>query len=209
MRRFRVAGSIVLLGLLSLVTAACVTGGRSAITGVDQGTRVSPSLARGMYYEEGRLVFFGVNSGLAQFRLKDDLLPLEIAVGNKSLKRLTVGPEGITLREVGQGGRAWPMATPSETVSGNLRSQFDRNLQPVSFLEVVRLQLAGMKYIPTTFGLRPGNYEMSRTATLTSNTWTFSQVWFPNPGGELKGKLYEVWLEAPELEEPVFTVIRF
>ena len=27
--------------------------------------------------------------------------------------------------------------------------------------------------------------------------------------GELKGKEFEVWLEAPELPDPIFTTVRF
>jgi len=190
------------------VSGACVTGGRSQLATPADTEQPSPSLARGIYYEEGSLVFFAVNVELARFQLDKELLPLEIAVANKGLEKLTVGPEGITLHEVG-GGKAWPMASPEESVSSSLRSSFDRQLQPVSLLEVVKQRFRAFTYVPTTLAERGGNISMTRTAEMARNTWTMSQVWFPNPGGDLKGKLFEVWLEAPELDQPVFTTIRF
>jgi len=191
------------------VVVGCVTGQKSAITGVPLENVPSPTMTRGVHFEEGNLVFFAVNVELARFRLEEDLLPLEIAVANKGLTKLTVSPEGITLRAIGEGGQAWPVAQPEESASQNLRSSFDRKLMPVSFEEVVRLRFPIYTYVPSTFGLRGGNKSMSRTAEMARRTWTMAQVWFPNPGGELKGKLFEVWLEAPELDDPVFTTIKF
>jgi hypothetical protein len=80
---------------------------------------------------------------------------------------------------------------------------------PVSFEQVVRLRFPSYTYVPSTFGLRGGNMSMSRTAEMARRTWTMTQVWFPNPGGDLKGKMFEVWLEAPELADPIFTTVKF
>jgi hypothetical protein len=169
--------------------------------------RPSPTLAPSVFFEEGKLVFLGVNTHLARFQLDAELIPLEIVVANKRLEQLRLSPEYITLRALD--GQRWPVATREESAGSSLRSSFDRKTMPVPFIDLVKLRLSNYRYVPSTTALRGGNIDISRTAELRRNTWTISQVWFPNPGGELKGKLFEVWLDSPELPDPVFATIRF
>jgi len=192
--------------LLVAGTIACVQSPNTSPSGVDK-PKASPTLAPSIHYEEGKLAFLGVNVHLAKFSLDKDLVPLEIAVVNKGLATLTIGPESFTLRSLD--GQAWPMAPPQESAGSSLRSDFDRKTQPVSFTDVLSLRFSIYKYIPSTFSSRGGNPSMTRTAPLARTTYTAFQAWFPNPGGELKGQLFEVWLEAPELPEPIFTTIQF
>jgi hypothetical protein len=198
--------SWVVAGLL-VILASCAY--RRSTTPVTTGSEPAPSqtLAPSVYFEEGDLVFLGVNVHLAQFRLDADLIPVEVAVANKRLKTLTVSPERITLRSLD--GTTWPVATPEESAGKSLRSSFDRKLMPVAFEKIVDLRFSTYRYVPSTFGLRGGNRTMTRTAEMGRRTWTLAQLWFPNPGGDLKGKLFEVWLEAPELPDPVFVTVRF
>lgn len=206
-----VRGNRLAVAVLLAVTvvAGCATGRGAEIAGTPRGPEPSPTLGPSIHYEEGKLVFFAVNAHMARFSLEKELIPLEIAIANKGLKTLTVYPERITLRAPGAGGKAWPMASPQESVARSLRSSFDRKLSPVSFVDLVRRRFPAFTYVPSTFGFRGGNWTMTRSAEMARNTWTLSQVFFPNPGGELKGKVFEVWLEAEELPDPVFTTIRF
>lgn len=167
----------------------------------------SSTLAPSIFYEEGDLVFLGVNAHLARFHLDKELIPFEIAIANRGLHTLTVSPESITLRTAR--GRRFPVAQPEESVGSSLRSSFDRQLMPVPFIDILELRFSTYQFVPLTTGLRAGNQTISRTVKMARNSWTMAQVWFPHPGEEMKGKLYEVWLEAPELTDPVFTTIRF
>jgi hypothetical protein len=167
----------------------------------------SPTLAPCIYYEDGALVFFAVNAHLARFSLQDDLIPLEIAIANRGLKTLTVISENITLRT--DSGQSFPVAQPEESAGSSLRSSFDRNLMPVSFVEILELRFSAYRFVPLTSGLRGGNQSMSRNAKMARHSWTLAQIWFPSPGENLKGRSYEIWFDAPELPEPVFTTIRF
>ena len=191
---------------LASVCAACATARVNEPGTSPSKPGPSDTLAPSIFYEEGKLVFFGVNAGLARLRPNGKLLPFEIAIENKGLEQLRVSAEYITLRS--SDGRTWPVTPPEESEGSTLQSEFDRSRQPVSFQEIVGQRVGNSKYVPSTFGLRGGNITMSRTAELRRNTWTFSQVWFPNPGGELKGQLFEVWLDSPDLPDPVFTTIR-
>ncbi len=114
------------------------------------------------------------------------MIPLEIAVANKGLQRLTVGLDGITLRD--RAGHAWAAATLAESLGRSLRSEFDRSLMPVDFREVVRLRFSATRPVPANYGLRPGDHVMTRTAEMTRNTWMYAQVWFPIPAGNRRGR---------------------
>ena len=192
---------------MTVLSAGCAVS-RSTAPGTSPSQPVpSETLAPSIFYEEGKLVFLGVNVHIARFSLDADPLPVEIAIANKGIEQLSVSPEHITLRSLD--GKAWPVASAEESAGSSLRSSFDRKLMPVPFVDIVKLRFPNYKYMPSTFGLRGGNLSMTRAVDMRRNTWTLAQIWFPNPGGELKGKLYEVWLDSPELPEPVFTTVRF
>jgi hypothetical protein len=190
-----------------VLAAGCVMSRSTAPDTTPSAQVASETLAPSIFYEEGKLLFLGVNVHIARFSLDAELLPVEIAIANKGIEQLSVSPEHITLRSLD--GKAWPVASAEESSGSSLRSSFDRQLMPVSFDDVVKLRFPNYKYKPSTFNLRRGNQNMTRTVDMRRNTWTRAQIWFPNPGGELKGKLYEVWLDSPELPEPVFTTVRF
>ena len=198
-------GLLALVLILAVGVAGCAVSRPTTTASAAGGP--SPTLAPLVFYEEGSLVFLGVNVNLATFSLDDELIPVEIAIANKGLQKLTVTPEGITLRSLE--GRAWPAATPKESSGSSLRSSFDRKRMPVAFEDLVRHRFSEYRFVPASSGFRRGNRSMSRTAEMSRLTWTLYQVWFPNPGGELKGKEFEVWLDARELGDPVFVTIRF
>ena len=198
----------VLLALTLLgISSGCAGAGKSAPSADPAGPRPSETLAPSIFYDEGKLVFVGVNAALARFSLDEPLIPLEIAVANKGLTKLTVGPEMITLRD--KKGGAWPVAAPEESVGKSSRSSWDRNLMPVPFPDIIRLRFSSFTQVPATYGFRPVDYTMSRTAEMAKNTWLLAQIWFPNPGGDLKGKVFDVQIDSPELPDPVFVTIRF
>ena len=199
---------LVLISIVAVlaVTAGCIAGARGTGSYPNR-SQASPTLAPGIHFEEGDLAFFAVNAYLARLSLKEDLLPLEIAVANKALDRLTVAPELIILRD--ENGKRWPVAAAQESAGRSLQSKFARNLQPVPFLDTIRLRFSAYQPLPATYGFRPGDYVMTRTVEMRKKTWIYAQIWFPNPGGELKGKQFEVWLNSPELPDPIFTTIQF
>jgi len=197
------AASIVPL----LLAAGCVMSPATGPVETSSESRPSPTLAPAVFFEEGKLIFLAVNTHIARFQLDAELIPLEIAVANKRLEQLRLSPEHITLRSLD--GQRWPVASREESTGSSLRSSFDRKTMPVPFIDLVKQRLSNYRYVPSTSALRGGNIDISRTAELRRNTWTISQIWFPNPGGELKDQLFEVWVDSPELPDPVFTTIRF
>ncbi len=201
-RKFVLASTVVVL----TVAAGCIAGSRGTGSSKSR-SQASPTLAPYIHFEEGDLAFFAVNTQLARLSLEEDLLPLEVAIANKSLELLTVAPELITLRDAA--GNLWPVASAKESAGKSLQSRFARNLQPVPFPDVVRLRFSTYQALPATYGFRPGDYTMARTVEMRKRTWIYAQIWFPNPGGDLKGKEFEVWLNSPELPDPIFTTIHF
>jgi len=172
----------------------------------DPGVTPSNTLSPTIYYEEGSLVFLAVDLNLSKYQLEADLIPVEIGIFNKGLQNLTVGPELITLRS--RNNESWPVASAKESSGNSLRSSFDRNRQPVTLIELIDQRFGNSRFKSST-GVRQGNATMNRTVSLLQREWTSAQIWFPNPGGELKGAIFEVWLNSPDLPDPVFTTIRF
>jgi hypothetical protein len=196
------AAAIVLSTVLAVAGTACAarTGERISIPAT------SRTLAPSIYYEDGRSLFLGVNTGLARFGAQQDLVPVEIAVANKDLPKLTVNLEGITLQADGQ---RWPAAAVEERAGSTLRADFERRTQPVSFRAALRTRFPIYREIQPNAGGTPRDRSLAREVELGQHTWVLAQVWFPHPGGELKGRTFEVWLQAPELEDPVFATVRF
>jgi hypothetical protein len=166
----------------------------------------SATLAPSVYYEEGNLVFFAVNTGLERFDVDDELVALEIAIANKSKGRLTVTNEGVTLQ--GEG-KSWPAASARESAGHKLRADFERRLQVVPFADAVRQRFPSYSVVSPNTGATPGDRTLARAVELPQQAVMIAQIWFPHPGGKLAGRTFEVWLDAPELPQPVFTTVRF
>jgi hypothetical protein len=170
------------------------------------GPETSATLAPAIFYEDGRSVFFGVNTGSARLGARGVLVPVEIAVANKDLPKLTVNLEGFTLRS---GDERWPAAPVEESAGHRLRADFERRTQPVSFREVLRTRFPIYRELQPNAARTPSDRSLARQVELGQHTWVHAQVWFPHPGGDLKGRTFEVWFAAPELEDPIFTTVRF
>lgn len=205
MRKTKVlTGCWALVSTAVVITAACAS--RTEVRQSTNATQASPTLAPSIFYEEGRIVFLGVNTGLSRFNTDDELVAVEIGIANKDLATLTVDLEGITLHEEG---KRWPAVSLRERAGHRLRADFERRMQPVSFEEVLQLRYPGFRRLAPNVGGGSGDRSLARTVGMARHTWLLTQVWFPHPGGDLSGRVFEVWLSAPELPDPVFTTVRF
>jgi hypothetical protein len=191
-------------GVVAVIVAAAACAARSGSSIGEPET--SRTLAPSIYYEDGRSVFLGVNIGLARFATPEKLLPVEIAVANKDLSKLTLDLEGVTLQA---DGRRWPAASLEERSGSTLRADFERRTQPVSFRHVLETRFPIYREIQPNAGGTTRDRSLARRVELGKHTWVLAQVWFPHPGGDLRGRTFEVWLAAPELEDPIFATVRF
>jgi hypothetical protein len=197
---------IALAGLVAML-AGCATGGTPA---EGAAPREAARLAPFMYYTEGRLVFFLVNSRPAPPYYGEDQIPLEIAVANKRLDSLTVDPEeGFTL--IDPEGRRWPAATLEEMGGLELSRQFDLRTQTVNLQELLQNRFGRLyRFFAPNFGFTARHRSYTRIVELPKFAYTSGYILVARPEGEIDPEArYELWLTAPELEEPIFVPFKF
>lgn len=167
-----------------------------------------------VYIEEGDLLSFIVGTRATRYREKSPYMPLEICIGNRGLKQLTLTRESFTL--VDEEGNRYPAASPRE-----LMESYD-------FLDLDRQSLAELDGIIfnkfATFTRYPSKFSPTRTSnparTLAGSSelvrdmvslprfgYLVDFIYFPLPQTGLMNKRFELFLESPDLEDPVF--VRF
>ena len=188
--------------LLALFAAAgCAT--RQPIRGQET-SGLDKKLSTFAYIEEGDLVTLIVDAWAARTRDDAAYVPLEIAVANKKLRTLTLSRESFTL--IDSEGNRYPMASPSEIISGYDFLDFDRNLS----------ELPGILFNKfAAFTRYDSNFSPERAAgrVVIDKThvprfgYIIDFIYFPKPVTGVLNQEFELFLDAPQLEDPVF--VRF
>jgi hypothetical protein len=194
------AATIALALACAAPTASCV---RQPIRGQPT-TGLDRKLSTFAHVEDGELVTFAVDFKAARDRQAAPYVPLEIAVANKGLKSLTLSRESFTL--VDANGRRYPMATASELLEGYDMLDFDHSfdeLEGILFNRFAAFNRYPSRFSPTRTAGDLSNIVQDRIA-LPKFGYIIDLVHFPRPAGELRGQPLELFLDAPELEEPVF-----
>jgi hypothetical protein len=197
-RRTNVA---IAIATFTLLATACAT--REPIRGqkVDGLDRKLSTFA---YIEEGDLITLIVDSWAARDRDPHAYMPLEISVANTGLKSLTLSRESFTL--IDKLGNRYPMATPAELIAGYEFLDFDRNLAEIEGIVTSRY---------SAFTRFDSNFSPQRAATgvVVDRThvprfgYVIDFIYFPKPVTGILGQQFELFLDAPQLEDPVF--VRF
>jgi len=198
-RRTFCIGILLVLGLLG---AACATRQEvrgQAVKGFDE------KLSTFAYIEDGDLVTLIVDTVVARDKDGQPYVPFEIAIANRWLRKLTLTLESFTL--IDQDGNRYPSATPRELLQGYPMLDFDRNLA----------ELEGVLY--NRFGAMaryPSHFSPTRTTTvggtnlvrdvvsLPKHGYLIDFIYFPVPATGVRDQSFELFLDAPELDDPVF-----
>ena len=198
---------VVTAGLI-WATAGC--GARQPMRG-QPADDLDRKLSTFVFIEEGDLLSFIVGTRAARYRDESPYMPLEVAIGNRGLKKLTLTRESFTL--VDEQGNRYPAASPRE-----LMESYD-------FLDLDRQSLAELDEIIfnkfATFTRYPSKFSPTRTSnplrTLSGGSelvrdmvalprvgYLVDFIYFPAPQSGLLGRRFELVLESPDLEDPVF-----
>jgi hypothetical protein len=201
MRRFASA--------LGLVLAVVLAGGcaRKEIRGQTTSS-LDPKLSTFAYIEDGDLVALIVDVRATQYREKDAYIPFEIAVANRGVRSLTLTRESFVL--VDEQGNRYPAASPKELLAGYEFLDLDRRLgeiPDITFNKFSTFTRYRSKFSPTRQGpARPGEGTLVQdTVVLPKFGYLIDFLYFPTPPGGVKGKKFELFLSAPELQDPVYT----
>jgi len=196
------------LGLALLAVAGCASG----FNDLPQEPGFSPRLTRFTYLEEGKLVSLAADTEATLQREKQKFIPVGIGIANLGLgKPLTLSRESFTL--VDDQGKKYSLATVQEARSLAGLQTYDLKLEQ-TFVEVLNNRFTTMMSVPMVFfPVQSTEPQYARRGIvrdrveLPIRSWAWDVLYFPHPEGKLKGRKYELWLDAPELEEPIF--VRF
>jgi hypothetical protein len=196
--RFRLAGLILSL----LVMWGCV--GREPITGqpVDGLDRKLSTFA---WIEEGDLLTFIVDTRATRYRENEAYIPIEFAIANRGLRSLTLTAESFTL--VDSDGKRYPAASPEELFENYRFLEFDR-LQGMAELEGLLVdKFSAYTRYQSQFSPAPGSIRgtVHPTTHIPKFGYIIDLIYFPRPQTGIMGQEFELFVEAPQLEDPIFS----
>lgn len=184
-------------GLLIIIALGCVTAKYTErdISGLDR------KLDRFTYIEEGDLVALIVCTHATRFREEDSYIPVEIAVANRGLNNLTLTRESFTL--IDEQGNKYPLVPSEELLNNYSKQDFDNRLSHVLGVIIHKFEL----YTPVESNFAPDRFSrriVFDKVELTKFSYTIDMIYFERPVTGLKGKKFELFLTASELEDPIF-----
>jgi len=192
-----------LLAALVLLSASCAT--RQPMSG-QVAADVDRKLSTFAYIEEGKLATFIVDTRPTRYREGEKYVPVEVAIANRGVARLSLTRESFTL--VDDKGNRYPCASPKELLDNYDFLDLDRNLAELE--EIVFNRFGAMtpypsKFSPTRRPSRTGESTViTDTVQLPRYGYMLDMLYFPMPTTGLKGHKFELAMTAPELADPIF-----
>jgi hypothetical protein len=194
---------IILLTLLATsMLLACA--GRKEMRGQEV-TGLDRKLATFSYIESGDLVEFIVSTKPTRYREDGPYIPIEIAIGNRGLKQLTLTRESFILLD--ENGNRYPAANPKELMQNYDFLDWDRNLSELP--GIVDARYAAFTRYPSKFSptrqIRTSRSSLVRDmVSLPKFGYLIDYLYFRLPETGVKGHRFELFMQAPELPDPVF-----
>ena len=193
--------ALVMLVVLVMLTGSCAT--RRPLRGQEV-SGFDKKLSTYAFIEEGDLVTLIVDTRPARDKDGRAYMPLEIAVANHGMRRLSLTRESFTLLD-GEGNR-YPAASPRELLEDYDMLDFDRNLAEIEGITFNRFG-AMARY--------PSNFSPTRTAPIGTNLvqdhvglprhgYIIDFIYFPAPSTGILSQPFELFVDSPDLDSPVF-----
>lgn len=189
---------LVVCALLSS-SGACATARRPA-PGPDA---LDPKFSIASYIEEGAEVALIVGTRPTGFKEDEPYVPFEIAIVNKGLERLSLTRESFTL--VDEEGNEYPAVGRDELARSYGNVDLDRRLGEIG--PIVRGRFQAYTQVPSV--LTPSfDKPIDRRLYLRRFNFAVDFLYFPRPATGVRGRRFELFMRAPELEAPVFVKLR-
>ena len=191
---------------LKIVVAAALTAATLALPACSTSRRAPSDLDRKIsqssYIEEGKLMALVVGTRATRQREDRPYIPLEIAVVNKALASISFTAESFTL--IDSEGNRYSTVGFDELKSDYRTIDLDRRLEEVG--PTVRGSFQAYEERPSSL---TGSFDrpIVQKMFLPKFSYMIDWIYFPTPAGGVRGKRFELFLEAPELQDPVF--VRF
>jgi len=195
----------VLIGaVLAVCAIASSCGTRRPIRGQEM-TGFDPKLSTFAYIEEGDLLTLIVDTRPTRDKDGSSYVPLEIAIANHGLRKLALTLESFTLVD-GEGNR-YPAAGARELLENYGMLDFDRNLGELE--GIVFNRFAAMPRYPSNFSPTrtlsvSGSSLVRDLVVLPRHGYLIDFVYFPAPKTGVRDQPFELFLDSPDLVDPVF-----
>lgn len=189
------------LGLL-LLGAGCAS--RQPLRGTEA-SGFDKKLSTYVYMESGDLMTLIVGTRPARDKDGQEYFPLEFSIANRGLRRLGLTLESFTL--IDADGNRYPAATPSELLRGYDMLDFDRNLaeiESVVFNRFGALARYPSNFTPTRTTLINGTSLTRDRLGLAKHGYIIDFLYFPTPPGGILDQPFELFVDSPDLPDPVF-----
>lgn len=200
-RSFASSAAILVLMVVTAVMVSCV--GKTPLPVRAGELRPSPKLNPFIHFEEGNVMFLGVDGRAAQYIKDGEIFPLGLGITNNHGTPLTFRREKIILED--DKGMRYPLVSVEEFNKNYERSRMDARLAD-SLLGVMKGRYG--QYPSVSWRLFPYKGESSTTTDrleLGRNFWTVTYLYFPVPEGGLHDRLFSLLVNVDEMDE-TFTV---
>ena len=184
--------------VLLLCATACVT--RVPVDG-RKAEDLDFKLSMHAWMEEGRIATVIVDTLATRDRGPEPYVPLEIIVANNGLKMVTLTRESFTL--VDAAGNRYPAAGPRELLE---RYEFlDRDRELAELTGIVANKFATYRLYPSQFSPSRSEPQIVRDqVALPKFGLIHDLLYFPSPPNGVMGQRFELFVDATELEDPLF-----
>jgi len=186
--------------LICLTLASCAT--RQPIEGKKAG-ELDRKLSTYAYIEEGKLITLIVSVVQARDREGAGYIPLQIAVSNNGLRQLILTRESFTL--IDEQKNRYPVASPRELIENYKFLDLDRHIAELE--GIIANKFAAYSQYPSNFSPDQdfGSLAVVRDlVSLPKFGYMVDFIYFPEPPGGLRGQRFDLFLDSPSLEDPVF-----
>lgn len=161
---------------------------------------LDPKYDQFTYVVEIDTVSVGVTTYVARYREKEDYMPLEIGIANKTFDKLTLTRNSFIL--IDELGNEYSLI-PVEELLKNYHKQ-EADLKIAHITQISRSLFGGLTQVESNF--QPGRVSdklvMDRVE-LPKWYYMIDMLYFQHPDTGIKGKKFEFRINAPELEQPI------
>jgi hypothetical protein len=194
---------VLLVVATALISASC--GARQPIRGQET-SGLDRKLSTYAFIEEGEIVTFIIGTRATRYRENSNYIPLEITIANNGLRKLTLTRESFVL--IDEEGNRYPAANPRELMERYEFLDLDRQslaeLGDIVFNKFAAYTRYGSKFSPTHQASTGRSNLVRDMVSLPKFGYIIDFLYFPKPSTGLKGHRFELFMESPDLAEPVF-----
>ena len=191
---------VLVPALATLILLSGCAAGSYSVQPQDGGPPLDRKFSLTSYIEEGTELAFIVGVRPAGIVKDQGYVPFEIGVANKGMEKLTITAESFVL--IDEEGNRYPVVSSEELYREYRRVDVDRRLGEIFQVMLGKFQIYSL--VPSNFTPSFDAPTLLPQAYLSRYSMMYDLIYFPEPETGVRGRRFELFMSAPELENPVF-----